>query len=69
MVRGTDNLNHGQTMIYHNAELRLASYVMFRKARMEKGEEECYYTLRRLCQRTKYSYIRKQIGMGPYGAN
>ena len=52
-----------------DAELGLEGYVMFRKDRMGKGEEKCYYTSRKLYQHMKYSYMRKQIVMGPYGAN
>ena len=35
---------------------------------MEEGEDECYYTSRKLYQHMKYSYRRKQIVMRPYGA-
>ena len=35
---------------------------------MEEGEEECYYTSRKLYQHMKYSYKRKPIVMRPYGA-
>ena len=52
-----------------DAELGLEGYVMFRKDRMGKEEEECYYTSRKLYQHMKYSYTRKQIVMRPYGAN
>ena len=51
-----------------DAELGLEGYVMFRKDRIEEGEE-CYYTSRKLYQHMKYSYRRKQIVMRPYGAN
>ena len=52
-----------------DAELGLEGYVMFRKDRIEEGEEECYYTSRKLYQHMKYSYRRTQIVMRPYGAN
>ena len=51
-----------------NAELGLEGYLMFRKDRIERREEECYYTSRTLYQHMKYSYRRKQIVMRPYGA-
>ena len=35
----------------------------------EEEEEESYYTSRKLYQRMKYSYKRKQIAMRLYGAN
>ena len=41
---------------------------MFRKDIMGKGEEEVYYTSRKLYQHMKYSYRKKQIVWRPYGA-
>ena len=52
-----------------DADLGLEGYVMFRKDRMGRREEECYYTSRKLYQHIKYSYRRKQIVMRPYVAN
>ena len=52
-----------------DAELGLEVYVMFRKDRIGKREEEYYYTSMTLYQHTKYSYRTKQIAMRPYGAN
>ena len=47
-----------------DAELGLEGYVMFRKDRMgRREEEECYYTSRKLYQHMKYNYRRKQIVM------
>ena len=51
-----------------DAELGLEGYVMFRKDRMGKGEEEFYCTSRKLYQHMKYSYRKKQIVRRPYGA-
>ena len=51
-----------------DAELGLDGYVMFRKDRIGKREEEYYYTSRTLYQHTKYSYGTKQIVMRQYGA-
>ena len=51
-----------------NAELGLEGYVMFRKDRIGRREEEYYYTSRTLYQHMKYSYKRKQIVMMSYGA-
>ena len=51
-----------------DAELGLEGYVMFRKDRMGKGEEEFYYTSRKRYQHMKYSYRKKQIVRRPYGA-
>ena len=50
------------------AELRLEGYVMFRKDRIGKREEEYYYISRTLYQHTKYSYRTKPIVMRQYGA-
>ena len=52
-----------------DAELGLEGYAMFRKDRIGKREEECYYISRKIYQHMKYSYRRKQIAMRPYGAN
>ena len=52
-----------------DAELGLEGYVMFMKDRMGKGEEEFYYTSRKLYQHMKYSYRKKHIVRRPYGAN
>ena len=38
------------------------------KTEWEEGEEEYYYTSRKIYQHMKYSYKRKQIAMKPYGA-
>ena len=54
-----------------NAELGLEGYVMFRKDRIGRrggGVLLIYYTSRTLYQLMKYSYMRKQIVMRPYGA-
>ena len=51
-----------------DAELGLEGYVMFRKDRIGKREEEYYYISRTLYQHTKYSYRTKQIVMRQYGA-
>ena len=51
-----------------DAELGLEGYVMFRKDRMGKGDEEFYYTSRKLYQHMKYSYRKKQIVRRSYGA-
>ena len=48
-----------------DAELGLEGYVMFRKDRIGKREEEYYYTLRTLYQHTKYSFRTKQMAMRP----
>ena len=48
-----------------DAELGLEGYVMFRKDRIGKREEECYYISRKIYQHMKYSYWRKQIAMRP----
>ena len=50
------------------AELGLEGYVLFRKDRIGKREEEYYYTSRTLYQHTKYSYRTKQIVMRQCGA-
>ena len=51
-----------------DAELGLEGYVMFRKDRLGKREEEYYYTSMTLYQHMKYSYGTKQIVMRQYGA-
>ena len=51
-----------------DAELGLEGYVMFRKDRMLKGEEEFYYTSRKLYQHMKYSYRKKQVVRRACGA-
>ena len=51
-----------------DAEFGLEGYVMFRKDRMGKGEEEFNYSSRKLYQHMKYSYRKKQIVGRPYGA-
>ena len=51
-----------------DAELGLEGYVMFRKERIGKREEEYYYTSRTLYQHTKYSYRKKPTVMRQYGA-
>ena len=52
-----------------DAELGLEGYVMFRKDRIGRRGEGCYYTSRKLYQHMKYSYKWKPIVMRPYGAN
>ena len=42
-----------------DAELGLEGYVMFRKDRIGKREEECYYISRKIYQHMKYSNRRK----------
>ena len=44
-----------------DAELGLEGYVMFRKDRMGRREEEFYYTSRKLYQHMKYSYRRSRL--------
>ena len=51
-----------------DAKLGLEGYVMFRKDRMGRREEEFYYTSRKLYQHMKYNYRKKQIVRRPYGA-
>ena len=51
-----------------DAEMGLEDYVMFRKDRIVKREEEYYYTSRTLYQHTKYSYRKKPTVMRQYGA-
>ena len=62
----TESLAHNDIT---DAELGLEGYVMFRKDKIGKREEECYYISRKIYQNVKHSYGRKQIAMRPYDAN